>query len=153
MGSSTSTQKTDKSAEVVNSSGFHIVELHFPSTGPGILLLLIVVAGILCCACLCRRRCKFSRSPRSSHPQIPMYNLPYYPYPPPFSPLQPGPLPGPVQWPACTYDTLPRPTHAHCVAQTVNGPTITEAIEENEHSHSGNSTCSHKWNKPSKSAF
>lgn len=75
MGGNSSKENIKEATEVDNSSGFHVLELHFPSTGGGILFLLILLtlaSLIFCC-------CYFSRRQR-----VP----PYYNYPPanPFLP-------------------------------------------------------------------
>lgn len=141
MGSSESTQKVEKAAEVEYSSGFHVVELHFPSTGPGILLLLLVIAGILCCACFCRRRCHIFQPSSSRQFQFPPYPFPMYQYPLPQ--YAPSPIPAPTPW--TLHDTFQRPAFGPSAAQAISSsPQVTEVADDNNR-QVAKDECKHSW--------
>lgn len=85
-GSSSRNQEVKQATEVDNSSGFHVIELHFPSTGGGLLFLFLIVlvaALIFCC-------CYFSRN--NARGVNPTY---LYPPPNPYPFFQPPPLQNP----------------------------------------------------------
>lgn len=146
MGNSKSSQKVEKATEVEYSSGFHVVELHFPSTGPGLLLLFLIVAGIVCCMCLCRRRSSFFRSRRQrDHPMFPMvYPLPQPMLAPPIPAYASTPLPtSPPPW--GTYESLQRPTPTISVARAIDNAQVTEVTDTDDKAVSKENKCSHTW--------
>lgn len=164
MGSSSTKETIEQPNEVVESTGFHVIELHFPSTGPGILFIVLLVGLILLCACFCKKRCNsFSFSHPRRQPQqhqLP-YQFPMPPYPFPTIPAYPmwhqqPQLPAPPVTHALAYQ--PRsaapdsaPARSSPPPSEPSSPRFTEVTEDTPTStlrkHAGQ--CSHSWSKSS----
>lgn len=76
--------------EVVNSGGFHLLELHIPSVGVSMVTMGLIIGVIILIICCCKK-CKFWTSNRH---QMPSHNQmsfnPMYPIPTPMaSPMYP----------------------------------------------------------------
>lgn len=89
MGISNTKQEVQKPVENINSSGFHIFELHLPTAGAGvtILILILLLAYIFKRLCVCprtRQQHSFNPTTMSTPPMLPLQHFqPFQPFLPP----------------------------------------------------------------------
>lgn len=122
MGGSNTKEHIKEATEVSNSSGFHVLEIHIPTTGGGILFLILLLLSILA-TFICFRRCR-----RTNRGTI----LPFHSFYPQLiqQPLQPPQL-------------LQQSTHS--LNQPKIKPKEDTQVTESEDVHRIVSNCCHKW--------